>query len=82
MTGCDVLSDFRQRKLLQSLQSVVPDCRSLTAHYLYFVDVSAPLNERQQKTLAQLLEVSPIVGDDEAEDGDTHGATSGETSVS
>ncbi len=60
MTGCDVLSDFRQKKLLQSLQSVVSECQSLDARFVYFMDLSQPLDTDQRETLMQLLEAIPL----------------------
>ncbi|NKB76727.1 MAG: phosphoribosylformylglycinamidine synthase [Gammaproteobacteria bacterium] len=56
ITGCDVLSDFRQKKLLQSLRAVVSVCASFKAHFLYFVDSDQPLRLGQREILRQLLE--------------------------
>ncbi|MDP6198951.1 MAG: phosphoribosylformylglycinamidine synthase, partial [Porticoccaceae bacterium] len=59
LSGAPSLSDFRRRKLLSSLQNTVPSVVSVTAEYVHFAEVSAPLSEAEQDTLQALLTYGP-----------------------
>ena len=58
--GAQALSDFRRRKLLQSIQSVVPDVDGLSAEYIHFAYLEQKLDEQQQRLLTQLLVDEPV----------------------
>ena len=59
--GNPVLSSFRQRQLLASLQSVDPAVESVYAEYRHFVDLVSPLSETEHLTLNSLLEYGPKI---------------------
>ena len=60
LPGSPALSAFRKEKLLQSL----PGIEALSTRYLHFVEVSEPLDEGEQATLAQLLAYGPSLEDE------------------
>ncbi len=51
LSGSPALSAFRKEKLLESLNGV----SALSARYVHFVELSAPLNASQQQVLEGLL---------------------------
>ncbi|HIL21849.1 MAG TPA: phosphoribosylformylglycinamidine synthase, partial [Alcanivorax sp.] len=57
LSGSPALSAFRKEKLLESLNGV----SALSARYVHFVELSAPLNASQQQVLEGLLEYGPSV---------------------
>jgi len=57
--GSPALSKFRQKKLLNQLQSLNPDVSQLTAHFVHFVDTDKPLGEDETAVLEKLLRYGP-----------------------
>ncbi len=49
------LSQFRQRKLLSRVQELCAEIENLTAHYVYFLELSQPLSETDRERLGELL---------------------------
>ncbi len=54
-TGSPALSDFRLARLLTALRSVVGKATSLSAYYVHFADVCAPLTAAETAVLEKLL---------------------------
>ena len=48
--GSSALSDFRRKALLAQLKA-----RNIVAHYVYYIDLTAPLEESQRGSIAYLL---------------------------
>lgn len=68
LRGAPALSTFRTQKLLANVQQQVPAVTALSAEYVHFADVSAPLNDEQHSVLQQLLTYGPKGrGESEAE---------------
>src|SRR5690554_5628065 len=68
LRGAPALSTFRTQKLLANVQQQVPAVTALSAEYVHFADVSAPLSDDQHSVLAQLLTYGPKGrGESEAE---------------
>src|SRR5690606_16768589 len=61
LRGAPALSTFRTQKLLLNLQQQVSAVVGLTAEFVHFADVSAPLTDAQQNVLRQLLTYGPKV---------------------
>ncbi|MGB2259837.1 MAG: phosphoribosylformylglycinamidine synthase, partial [Porticoccaceae bacterium] len=59
LSGAPSLSDFRRRKLLSSLQKVVPSVESVAAEHVHFAEVSEPLSDADQTTLKALMTYGP-----------------------
>lgn len=59
LRGAPALSTFRTQKLLANVQQLVPAVTALTAEYVHFADVSAPLTDDQHQVLKQLLTYGP-----------------------
>jgi phosphoribosylformylglycinamidine synthase len=59
LSGAPSLSDFRCRKLLSSLQKIVPSVESVAAEHVHFAEVSEPLSDAEQKTLKALMTYGP-----------------------
>ncbi len=57
--GSPALSSFRQEKLLQQLQSILPEISQLTAHYVHFADTAQPLTDEETGILEKLLRYGP-----------------------
>lgn len=55
LPGGLALSDFRKKKLLASLQSVVPSITDIKARYLHFVDTEKKLDTKSLAVLDSLL---------------------------
>ncbi len=55
LPGCQALSGFRLAKLLNELQSLIPDIVSVDAYFIHFVDLNESLNEHEHKQLRALL---------------------------
>ena len=55
LPGGLALSDFRNAKLLTSLQAVLPGISQVQASYLHFVDVDKPLDKEARTVLDSLL---------------------------
>ena len=61
LRGRNALSDFRLRRLLSSLQSVVPAITGLCAEYRHFVELERSLTSEQQRVLDRVLTYGPSV---------------------
>ena len=59
LSGAPSLSDFRRRKLLSSLQKIVPSVESVAAEHVHFAEVSEPLSDAEQTTLKALMTYGP-----------------------
>jgi len=70
LRGAPALSSFRSEKLLASLQSRVPGVTRVSAEYVHFADLDAPLSDAQQQVLAQLLTYGPKAESEVAESGE------------
>ena len=57
--GNTALSPFRINKLLQQIQSAVPDIQSVTTQYVHLVDCSQALIPQEHAVLEKLLEYGP-----------------------
>ncbi|WP_108650195.1 phosphoribosylformylglycinamidine synthase [Dongshaea marina] len=55
LTGSIALSSFRADKLLRTLGEQEVRVRSITAHYLFFCELNAPLEEQERDKLTRLL---------------------------
>ena len=53
--GSPALSDFRIRKVTQSLRQHIPQLRGAYAEYVHFVALDAPLNDVEHQVLQRLL---------------------------
>ncbi|MGB5707767.1 MAG: phosphoribosylformylglycinamidine synthase [Arenicellales bacterium] len=64
LSGSIALSDFRKRKLVDQLGSVVPDCVALESRYLHIVDLrpSTLLDASETEMLERLLDYGHGVG--------------------
>ena len=56
--GQAALSEFRLAKLLARLRRCVPGIHSVSAHYQYLIDSTAPLSEEQARRLDALLQAT------------------------
>ena len=56
--GQAALSEFRLAKLLARLRRCVPGIHSVSAHYQYLIDSTAPLGEEQARRLDALLQAT------------------------
>lgn len=66
--GASALSDFRQNRLLQTLQAIEPAVVGVRARYVHFVYASAGLGDADTARLAALLEYGePAPADDGGE---------------
>ena len=59
LRGAPALSASRNATLLQNIRALVPEARGLTAEYVHFADVEAPLDDRERALLERLLEYGP-----------------------
>jgi phosphoribosylformylglycinamidine synthase len=57
--GSPALSTFRQEKLLNQIQSLVPAISQLTSHFVHFVDADKPLAGDETNVLEKLLRYGP-----------------------
>ncbi len=57
-TGGSALSAFQLQKKLTQLQACAPGVTALTAQFVYWIDVTAPLNDEENARLAALLQES------------------------
>lgn len=66
--GRTALSAFRSQKLLENIQTIVPQIRAIAAQYWYFCKIQRELTSRETIHLAQLLEAihspAPLEQDD------------------
>jgi len=66
--GRTALSAFRSQKLLENIQTIVPQIRAIAAQYWYFCQVQQELTSSELVHLAQLLEAvhspAPLAQDD------------------
>ena len=56
--GNNALSDFRRKKLLDSLKEQGGGGGKLTAHFVHFIDIAEPLTAEEDKKLRRLLDDS------------------------
>ena len=61
LRGRNALSEFRLRRLLSSLQSVVPAIIGMCAEYRHFVELERSLTSEQQRVLDRVLTYGPSV---------------------
>jgi phosphoribosylformylglycinamidine synthase len=59
--GARALSDFRIKKLIDTLNSSVPGLRGIEAHFVHFTDLASALDEQQLAVIEQLLEYGPQI---------------------
>ena len=59
LSGAPSLSAFRRKKLLSTLQKMVPSVVSVYAEYVNFADISAQLSADAEETLKALLTYGP-----------------------
>ncbi|MGC3980669.1 MAG: phosphoribosylformylglycinamidine synthase [Steroidobacteraceae bacterium] len=59
LPGSPALSDFRLRKLLESIQRVLPEVRGLSSRYMHFADLAAELSGPERLVLDSLLTYGP-----------------------
>ena len=59
LRGAPALSPFRSKKLLETLQNVIPEVSGVFADYQHFIQVSEPLSEQEQLVLQKLLTYGP-----------------------
>ncbi len=57
--GSPALSIFRQEKLFNQVQAVLPGVTQLTAHFMHFVDTDKPLTDTETEVLEKLLRYGP-----------------------
>ena len=62
--GAPALSEFRKEKILARLREVMPNCRSVDAHFIYFADLSGEFNQPEKEILHQLLNAEIISHND------------------
>ena len=58
--GAPALSEFRKEKILARLREVMPNVRSVDAHFIYFADLSRELDQPEKEILHQLLNAQVI----------------------
>jgi len=63
LRGAPALSEFRISKLLANFAELGLDITDLYAEYVHFAELSAPLDEAQQDTLAKLLTYGPTIAE-------------------
>ncbi len=61
ITGGSAFSSFRSDKLLQKIQSVVPEVQALSANFIHFAELEQSLSETQMAILGKLLEYTEPV---------------------
>ena len=61
LTGGPAFSSFRSHKLLQKIQSLVPDVQAFNATFIHFVDLEQSLNDDQTELLNKLLEYTGYI---------------------
>ncbi len=65
--GSPALSAFRQKKLLNLLQSVLPEITQLNAHFVHFVDADKQLDADETAIVEKLLRYGPHVAETSSE---------------
>jgi len=65
--GSPAFSTFRQEKLLNLLQSVLPDVSQLNAHFVHFVDVNTALSDDDSAVIKKLLRYGPHMAETSTE---------------
>ncbi|RUO58784.1 phosphoribosylformylglycinamidine synthase [Pseudidiomarina insulisalsae] len=59
--GAPALSEFRTEKLLQRLHQADVPAQDIYAEYMHFVELNAPLNDKEQRVLIKLLTYGPAL---------------------
>jgi len=59
LEGASALSPFRLRALLKRLSAVVPAVREISAGFIHFAELSAPLTDTEHRVLERLLTYGP-----------------------
>ncbi len=57
--GSPAISTFRQEKLLNQIQTVLPGVSQLTAHFVHFVDAEKVLGDKETAIIEKLLRYGP-----------------------
>ncbi len=65
--GSPALSTFRQEKILNQLQSVIPEIEQINAHFVHFVDADKPISEDETSILEKLLRYGPHLAETSTE---------------
>lgn len=65
--GSPALSTFRQKKLLNILQSVLPEITQLNVHFVHFVDADKQLDADETAIIEKLLRYGPHVAETSSE---------------
>ncbi len=65
--GSPALSIFRQEKLLNQLQAVLPEITQLTAHFVHFVDTDKTLSNEETGVIEKLLRYGPHMAETSSE---------------
>ncbi len=65
--GSPALSTFRQEKLLNQLQSLIPGITQINAHFVHFVEADSPLSEEEISVVEKLLRYGPHVAETSSE---------------
>lgn len=65
--GSPALSTFRQEKLLNLLQSTLPEVSQLTAHFVHFVDADRELSDDEISVVEKLLRYGPHLAETSSE---------------
>ncbi len=56
ISGSSAISAFRQRKLLAEMQQISTDIRSISAHFVHFVDTIRMLDPKETEILSSILD--------------------------
>ncbi|WP_430461737.1 phosphoribosylformylglycinamidine synthase [Thalassolituus sp. LLYu03] len=59
LRGAPALSSFRQTKILNKLQQVLPQVRGVYAEFMHFADLSADLADNERLVLERILRYGP-----------------------
>ena len=59
LQGSPALSRFRLDKLLANISAVVPECASIYAEFVHFIDLDQSLDSQQMQVLESLLQYGP-----------------------
>ncbi|MFV2004274.1 MAG: phosphoribosylformylglycinamidine synthase [Gammaproteobacteria bacterium] len=65
--GSPALSSFRQEKLLNQIQALLPDVKRISSHFVHFVDADKTLSDDETSVLEKLLRYGPHVADTSTE---------------
>ena len=60
MRGSAALSGYKIAKLKEGLLSEGIEVSSVSTHFVHLVDVTEPLNDKEQEILAKILTYGPV----------------------